>query len=94
MAQKSQGMRNKTRQKLSKDSGEKDTITNHLKEFDEGQTVVIKTDPAIHRGLPQPQFHGKTGTIAGRQGRAYQVAVQDGGKQKELLIYPAHLKEA
>lgn len=93
MAQKTKGMRNKTRKKLSKGIREKDTITKHLKEFDEGEQVLLDIDPAVHAGIPAPQFHGKTGTVTGKRGRAFLVEITDGGKDKELAVYPAHLKE-
>lgn len=94
MAQKSQGQRNKTRKKLSKHVRDKDTITSHLQDFEEGEQVRIDIDPSIHRGLPDPKFHGKTATVKDRRGRAFIVEIDDRGKTKELTVYPSHLQEA
>ncbi len=94
MAQKSKGQRNKTRRKLKKHTRDKETVTTHFKEFDEDQNVTIKIDSSIHRGLPHPKFHGKTGRIKGKRGRSYIVEIKDLGKTKEVPVYPAHLNEA
>ncbi len=93
MAQKTDGQRNKTRKKLSKHARDKDTITSHLKTFKEGDKVRIDVDPSIHRGIPDPKFHGKTATVTDRRGRAFIVEVDDRGKTKELTAYPSHLEE-
>ncbi len=92
MAQKSKGMRRKTRRKLSKKSGHVGTISRHLQDFEEGQQVVIKVDPSIHKGMPHPRFHGRTGVVQEKRGQSFVVTVKDGGKEKEFTIHPAHLK--
>lgn len=94
MAQKTSGSRNKTRQKLTKHTRDKETISDHLKTFEEGDKVLIQVDSSIHKGLPHPRFHGKAGQITGKRGQSYLVTIKDGGKKKELPVYPAHLKEA
>jgi large subunit ribosomal protein L21e len=94
MAQKSQGSRNKTRKKFTKNVRDKETLSTHLKEFEEGDSVVIDVDPSIHEGIPHPRFHGKTAQVTGKRGRSYIVELQDVNKTKEFPVYPAHLKEA
>ncbi|MDY6778097.1 MAG: 50S ribosomal protein L21e [Candidatus Nanohaloarchaea archaeon] len=94
MAQKTQGLRNKTRQKLTKHVRDKDTISNHLKDFEEGDRVLISIDPSVHKGMPDPKFHGKTAEVQGKRGRSFVLTLQDLGKEKELQVYPAHLEEA
>ena len=94
MAQKTKGSRNKTRKKLTKHTRDKDTITSHLQNFEEGTKVNIKIDSSVHRGIPHPKFHGKTGEIIGKRGRAYIVEIDDLGKKKQINVYPSHLKEA
>lgn len=94
MAQKTKGQRNKTRKKLKKHVRDKDTVNSHLKDFEEGTKVNIKIDSSVHRGIPDPKFHGKTGTIKGKKGRAYIVEIDDLNKKKQVNVYPSHLKEA
>lgn len=93
MAQKTKGSRNKTRKKLEKHARSKDTVSKHLKEFDEGDNVLIQIDSAIHEGMPHPRFHGKHGTVIGSRGDSYIVEIHDREKTKEMPVYPAHLQE-
>jgi large subunit ribosomal protein L21e len=67
------------------------SIRARLQRFDSDQTVSIKIDPAYQK-IPHPRFNGRTGRISGNQGRAYFVEVQDGGKTKQILVSPEHLK--
>jgi len=50
-------------------------------------------DPSIHHGMPAIRFHGKTGTVAGTQGRAYVLDVKDGNKIKTVLATPEHMRK-
>ncbi len=94
MAQKTKGQRNKTRKKLKKHSRDKETVTSHLKEFEVGEKVNIKIDSAIHRGIPDPKYHGMSGEVIGKRGKSFIVEVKDQKKKKKLTVYPAHLTEA
>lgn len=93
MAQKSKGMRRKTRKKLTREEtgGE---ISSHLQSFDEGERVRLKIDPAVQQGMPHPRFDGRTAEVRERKGRSYVVALDDGGKEKRFAVYPAHLVAA
>ncbi len=92
MAQKSKGMRRKTRKKLTKDSDQSSKISRYLQGFEDGQQVLIDIDPSVHEGMPHPRFHGRTGVVKERRGRSVVVTVKDGGKEKEFTIHPAHLR--
>ena len=49
-------------------------------------------DGAQQKGMPHRRFQGKTGTIAGVQGRAYVVSVSDGDMKKTVVARPEHLR--
>ena len=88
---RSRGQRGKTRHKLS---GGRFSIAEALQTFKSGEKVQININPAIHKGMPHPRFHGKHGIISGARGQAYVVNVKDGGKEKALLARPEHLVSA
>lgn len=92
MAQKSKGMRRKTRKKLTKDDGRTGTIAAHLQGFNEDEQVLIDVDPAVQDGMPHPRFHGRTAFVQEARGRSFVVTLKDGGKTKELAVHPAHLR--
>ncbi|MDK2790782.1 MAG: large subunit ribosomal protein L21e [Methanothermococcus sp.] len=95
MAQKSEGFRSKTRYKLKKHPRAKGLfpITRALKEYKEGDIVHVILDPSVQKGMPHPKFHGKTGMVVGQRGRAFLVRVRDGGKLKDIIVRPQHLRE-
>ena len=98
--QRSRGFRSKSRRKMTKvvREGRSNPITNKLQKFEEGDLVHITINPSIQKGQPHPRFHGKTGKITDKKGKAYivslayLVAIKDGNKAKELIIRPDHLK--
>ncbi|MDX1611374.1 MAG: 50S ribosomal protein L21e [Candidatus Thermoplasmatota archaeon] len=90
---RSHGPRNRTRSRLRKNVREKGMppVTHSLREFDEGDRVSIRINPAIHKAMPHPRFHGKTGVVTGKQGKAFLVAFRDGKKEKIAIVGPEHL---
>jgi large subunit ribosomal protein L21e len=90
---KTHGTRRKSRHKLKKTVREKglSPITRALQEFMDGDIVNIDLDPSIQNGMPHPKFHGRTGAVVQRRGRAYMVEVRDGGLMKEVIALPEHL---
>ncbi|AAM02873.1 50S ribosomal protein L21e [Methanopyrus kandleri] len=94
MVRRSKGFRSRTRKKLRKKPRERglSPLGPMTQEFEEGQKVHIVIDPSVHKGMPHPRYHGRTGEVVGRQGRAYIVKIRDGGKEKKLIVYPEHLK--
>lgn len=94
MVKRSKGSRSKTRKKLRKRSHERGLgpITRTLQVFEEGQRVAIDIEPSFHKGQPHPRFQGLTGTVTSTQGEAYVVTVRTGGKRKEVIARPEHLK--
>lgn len=89
----SHGKMEGTRKKLKKETGGSLPPSKYLKEFEEGERVQVKIEPASHRGMPNPRFHGKSGEILGKRGKAYKVEVKDKNKEKEIFVKPEHLKQ-
>ena len=86
-------MRKKTRDKLSKTVRTKgmSSIMRAIQEFEIRSHVHIITDPSIHKGMPHPRFHGKTGEVVGKRGRAFILMVNDGNARKTVIALPEHL---
>jgi large subunit ribosomal protein L21e len=91
---KSHGERRKTRYKLKKATRERGIapVSHALRSFKSGQKVHIDLDPSVHKGMPNPKFHGKTGAVVKQRGRAYVIEVTDGNAVKTILARPQHLK--
>ncbi|MEK6934575.1 MAG: 50S ribosomal protein L21e [Nanoarchaeota archaeon] len=85
--------RRKTRYKFSKKSGEKGKVNigKYLQSFEEGDKVLLKLDPSVHKGLYFRRHHGKVGVIKRRRGFCYETSVKENNKEKLLIIHPIHL---
>ncbi len=94
MTLKSKGFRRSTRTKLSKKSRNKGMIpiTRSLATFDVGQKVHIVLEPSVHKGIPHPRYHGKTGTVMEQRGRSFLLEIRDGNARKVIISRPEHLK--
>jgi len=86
-------MRKKSRDKLSKTVRARgiSPVVRAIQEFDKGAMVHVIIDPSIHKGMPHPRFHGKTGEVVGTRGRAFVLKVTDGNATKTLITLPEHL---
>ena len=95
MGRKAKGYRRKTRYLLKRKSRErgKTGLSRVLREYEPDEKVVIKLDPSVHKGQPHRRFYGLTGTITGKQGKAYLVEVKTGKKKKTLIVGPEHLRK-
>jgi large subunit ribosomal protein L21e len=56
--------------------------------------VTIVIDSSVQKGWPHNRFHGMTGTVVGRRGRAFLVDVRFGGRIKQAVVRPEHLRPA
>jgi large subunit ribosomal protein L21e len=83
-----------TRGKLSNKPRERGTSPPQraIQEYEVGQKVHLKIDPSVPEGRFHPRFNGHTGTVVGKQGRAFKVEITDGSKEKVLIAKPAHLR--
>lgn len=94
MAKRSRGWRSGTRKKIQKKKRDRGKlpISRILRTFDVGEMVHIVVEPSVHKGMPHHRFHGSTGKILARRGRAYLVEVRVGNAKKQVFALPAHLK--
>ncbi|MCE4601313.1 MAG: 50S ribosomal protein L21e [Desulfurococcales archaeon] len=95
MVKPPRGYRQRTRKLLRKKVREKGAVPKLsvlLHPYKVGDKVAIKIDPSFHYAMPHRRFHGLTGTIVGRRGRAYEVEVYLGRKKKLLIVTPEHIR--
>lgn len=92
MAQKSSGSAHGTRHKLAKNSDDTTTVNDHMKEFEEGETVLIKYDASVQDGRSHQRFYGDSAEVVGFRGDAVKLSVTDGKKDKTLFLKPVHLE--
>jgi large subunit ribosomal protein L21e len=90
---KSKGYRAKTRALLRRKPRErgKSGLSKILHEYTNGDKVVVKTDPSVHKGMPHRRYHGKVGVIVDKRGGSYIVEVSQGDSAKEIIIRPEHI---
>ncbi len=96
MGRTSKGPRRRTRKKLQKRARERglSPITRRFVEYEDGDTASIVIDPSVHKGQPHHRFHGLTGRILEKRGRAYLLEVRTGNRRKQVIVRPEHLRKA
>ncbi len=96
MVKASKGIMEKSRQKFRRSPRERglSPITRSLQAFALGDKAVILIDSSKQKGWPHHRFHGLTGTVVERRGRAYVLDVRFGGKIKQAIVLPEHLRKA
>lgn len=87
---KAKGKRAKTRHKL-KNRDTKLTVNKLLGNFDLGTRVHIRANSSNHSGMPPRRFHGMTGVVKEKRGRAFLVELNLGRGTRQLVLGPAHL---
>lgn len=94
MVQRIGGFRRKTKHKLSKGVRERGklSVNRYLENYGIGDRVVLVGESSYQKGMYFPRFHGRVGTVTKKQGACYYVKINDLGKQKSILVHPAHLK--
>lgn len=83
-----------TRGKLSNSARERGTSPPQraIQEYEAGEKVHLHIDPSVRGGRFHPRFNGHTGEVIGKQGRAFKVQINDGGKEKVIIAKAAHLR--
>jgi len=96
MVKASKGIMEKSRQKLRRRSRQRglSPITRALQTFKLGDRATIVIDSSLQKGWPHHRFHGLTGVVVERRGRAYVIDVRFGGKIKKAVVLPEHLRSA
>lgn len=93
MAEKSRGSMHGSRKKFKRGQRDKTKVNDFLKEFEKGDTVLIKMDPSVQSGRSHSRFHGKNAVVTGERGDAYELEIKDGGQTKTLYMPAVHLQE-
>ncbi len=90
---RSKGFKSGTRYKLKKDIRDKGKlfISKTLQKFSTGDRVHVVINPGAQKGMPHPRFHGKTGTVIEKRGRAYLVEVSENSAKKTVICAPVHM---
>lgn len=96
MVKASKGIMEKTRQKFRRGPRKRglSPITRSFQTFEVRERVTIVIDSSVQRGWPHHRFHGMTGTVVGRRGNSYLVDVRFGGRIKQAVVRPEHLRRA
>ncbi|MBY9002066.1 MAG: 50S ribosomal protein L21e [Candidatus Heimdallarchaeota archaeon] len=91
---KSSGYRHGTRHLLRKNVRERGMrpLDYLLSDFSEGDVVDVILDSAEHKGMPHRRFHGKTGRVLRKQGKAYVVLIKQGQAMKQITARKEHLR--
>ena len=86
----------KTRYKFKRHLRERGklSISRFLREFNVGDKVNLKINSAVQKGRFYPRFYGLTGTITGKRGFCYEIAIHDREKMKHLYVHPIHLEKS
>ncbi len=88
------GLRRKTRHKLAKKAKDKGKISlrTYFQSFRVGDKVLLQAESAVHKGMYNPRYHSKSGTVIGKRGSCYKLEIRDKGKNKTLIVHPVHLR--
>ena len=71
------------------------SATRLIKDFSEGDKVVIVPKPYFTEGgIPHLRYRGRVGKVIEKRGNCYVVEIKDGGKHKKIISNPVHLEKA
>ncbi|MFH1823590.1 MAG: 50S ribosomal protein L21e [archaeon] len=68
-------------------------LSRYFQELKPGDTVALVRDLIDKKGLFPSRFHGLTGTVEKKIGRAYMVKFLNGKVLKRVIVKPLHLKK-
>jgi len=95
MGGKSSGLRRKSRAVMTKRVRERGRLglSRLLVNFENGEKVVIRIDPAVHKAIPHKRYQGKVGVVVGKRGDAYLLEIPFTKTVKTIITTPEHLKK-
>lgn len=67
-------------------------LSRYFQNLKEGDSVAVNIEQSVDFSFPK-RLQGRTGSVAGRRGKAYVVSIKDQAKEKSFLIPPIHLKK-
>jgi large subunit ribosomal protein L21e len=96
MVKSSKGFRSRSRGTFTKKVREKGLppLTRFLRKYEVGDSVVVVLEASDPHGQPHPRYQGRVCRVIAPVGRSYRIEFYDGGKRKELLAAPIHLRPA
>lgn len=86
----SKGYRTRSRRLLSRRKIRRG-LSMYLIKYNIGDRVHIKINPIAIETAPHRRFHGKTGVIIGRRGKAYIIKVTLGREERTIITTPEHI---
>lgn len=91
---RSKGLRSKGRSLLSKHPRKRGIrgLSYLLVEYKVGDKVVLDIDSSSIGTAPHRRYHGLTGVIIGKRGRAYVIETKLGDKTKIVITTPEHIR--
>lgn len=94
MVKKSKGTNFRTRRIFSKHPRNRGlpSLSRTLATYEVNSKVNIVVEPSVQKGRPHRRFHGKTGKVLEKRGKAYLIEVADGKSYKKVIARPEHLK--
>ena len=90
MVKRPRGYLSKASRKLKRER--RITVSDHVREFSLGQKVSVDPQPYYKSALPHMRYRGRVGVVIEKRGSCYVVRVKDGGKYKDLICHPVHLR--
>ncbi len=67
-------------------------LSRYFQDLKEGDRIAVIREHSIDASFPE-RLQGRTGTVAGKRGRAYIVKIMDHNKEKKFIIGSIHLKK-
>ncbi|MHC1591979.1 MAG: 50S ribosomal protein L21e [Candidatus Helarchaeales archaeon] len=65
-----------------------------LQNYEIGDYVDIVIDPSVQKGQPHFRFHGRTGKVIEKRGRALVIEIKDGKKKKTVISRIDHVRKS
>ncbi|MDQ1281078.1 MAG: large subunit ribosomal protein L21e [Thermoproteota archaeon] len=90
---RSQGIHKKYRAVLRKNVRDRGMtpLGRLLREYKNGERVVITLNSSVHKGMPHPRYQGKVGIVDEKRGHAYVVKIKEGEKNRSIIARPEHI---